>query len=99
METSILQTVAGGGSVAVLAVIIFFMYRSDKKEEAQKLKNEKEEEISRWQVQVERYEEINTELLSCRKADTESRESLSKNLGALAESIRSCGLRGGNLDN
>ncbi len=104
METEILSSLAGGGSVAILAFIIFWFYRQDKKEQIEKeriekqeqlthMQEEKEAEIARWQDQIDKYETINKELISCREADNKSREDLANNLGQLAEAIRSCGLR------
>jgi hypothetical protein len=93
MELEALSSLAGGSTVAVLAIIIFFFYRQDKKEEAEKLRQDKEEEIARWQQQIDSYDNIAKELLDCRKVDAVSRDELAKNLGQLAESIRSCGLK------
>jgi mannitol-1-phosphate/altronate dehydrogenase len=93
MELSALSSLAGGSTVALLAIIIFWMYRQDKKEEAEKVRQEKDSEIARWQEQLRESETISKELIACREHDSQSREELAKNLGALAESIRSCGLK------
>ena len=98
MEASILQSVASGGSVAVLAVIIFIMYQRDKKELIDRMREERGEENARWKQQIDNYDKITKELVDCRSADASSRESLANNLGQLAESIRSCGLRDNHVD-
>ena len=99
-----INSLTGGSIVGVMAIIIFLFYRQDKKDQIdqtrkdseasiKRVNEDREAEINRWQAQLDIYEDINRELVECRKVDAQSRVDLAENLGHLAESIRACGLR------
>jgi hypothetical protein len=77
METQILNSLVGGSSAVVLAVIIFFFYRNDKNDE-----------IKRWQEQSTKWEAQNKELIDCRNEENRTRDSLTKALTELTIAVK-----------
>ena len=77
MELQLLNSIAGGGSVAILAVIIFIFYRNDKNEE-----------LRRWQEQNVKTETIARELIQCRNDENRTRSELTKALTELTDAVK-----------